>query len=306
METVRQIIEDGIDILVDLSGHTGGNRLRIFTLKPAPVQISWLGYWDSSGLSSMDYYLTDGLTTPQELDQFFSEEVIRLSRTRFCYTPPDYSPAIAPPPAVKRKSITLGSFNNLIKVTPKTISMWAEILNSVQDSRLILKWKTFRDQEEQERIWQAFEYQGVDRERIELRPDSFHSEMLQEYKDVDIALDPFPFTGALTTCEALWMGVPVVTMCGSRMVSRQSYSMLCNLGLEDFVARNKDEYVQIVKELSQDTDYLSRLRSTMRERMRSSPLMDYENMTRALETLFRDVWERWLRGDGDGQTGGVY
>ena len=294
-EIAQQINEDGIDILVDLSGHTGGGKqMGAFTMKPAPVQVSWLGYWDTTGLSSMDYYISDELTTPGELDQFFTEKVIRLARTRFCYTPPEYSPLISPAPAVKQGGITLGSFNNLIKVTPETISLWAEILRSVPDSGLILKWKTLRDRQECERIGQEFEKQGVNRERIELRPDSYHREMLQEYADVDIALDPFPFTGALTTCEALWMGVPVVSMTGNRTVSRQSYSILCNLGLQDLVAGDKQEYIRIVQGLSQNLDYLSRLRSTMRERMRSSPVMDYANVTRELEEVFRSVWKSWI------------
>ncbi len=212
----EQIRRDGIDILVDLAGHTAGNRLPAFGYKPAPVQASWIGYFTTTGVSTIDYALMDAGSVPPDAERWFTEEVVRLPGCRFCYTPPDYAPAVAPPPMLTRGHVTFGSINNLTKITDEVIALWSAVVRAVPDSRLIMKWKSLADEAERQRFIRAFAAHGVDPARLELRPGSPHRESLAQYGDFDIALDPFPFCGGMTSCEALWMGVPIVTLAGLR------------------------------------------------------------------------------------------
>jgi len=225
-EVGAQVRRDGIDILVDLAGHTGDNRLPVFAARPAPVQVSWIGYFHTTGLDAMDYVLMDATTVPPGAERWFSETLIRLPGGRFCYQPPDFAPPVAPPPVAQRGTITFGSFNNARKITAEVARVWARILTAVPDGRLILKWGTLGDPGMARRFRDRFEGLGIAPERLELRGWARHDQMLGEYGDIDIALDPFPFCGGLTTLEALWMGVPVVTWPQSRPVSRQSLGFL--------------------------------------------------------------------------------
>ena len=292
-----QIRKDEIDLLVDLSGHTAGSRLTVFALRPALVQVSWLGYFATTGLSCVDAVLLDEWHAPPGTEEQFVEQIVRLSMGRFCYQPVPWAPVeTAQPPCLQNGYITFGSFNNTAKLNVGVFDVWAKILESVPDSHLILKWRTFADEPLCQKVMDEFSTRGIAPERIELRSASFHVDVLKEYADIDIALDPFPFTGGLTSCEALWMGVPVVTWPQSRVVSRQSYAILSAIGLPELAAKDADDYVRIAELLAVDRDRLMALRSGMRSLMRSSPLMDVAGFANQLENtlyqLYIDIKER--------------
>ncbi|MCX7172461.1 MAG: tetratricopeptide repeat protein [Proteobacteria bacterium] len=287
---LRVISEDGIDILVDLSGHTAGNRLPVFARRAAPLQVSWLGYFATTGVAAMDAVLMDAHHVPAGYGRLFSERVVRLPSSRFCYSAPDVSPEVAQPPIFKNGHVTFGSFNNTAKLNGQVMRVWAEILNGLPTSRLILKCRTLADQAYRNELLMNFSQLGIEAKRIELRLHSPHEQLLAEYGDVDVAFDPFPFTGGLTSCEALWMGVPVITLYGSRPVSRQTLCFLRNLGLEDLAADNVATYVKKAIALAGNLEMLASLRLGLRDRMRNSPLMDGPGFTLGLERALTALW----------------
>lgn len=308
-EVAAKINAAGIDILVDLSGHTAYNRLVAFALRPAPVQASWIGYFHSTGLTGIDYFITDPFTSPRDGRQRFSETPVWLPHSRFCYGPPDYAPLPEPPPCHSRGYPTFGSFNRTDKLNPPVIAAWADILHAVPDSRLLLKAATLDMPGVADAVRERFAHHGIDERRLELRGRSGHAEMLAEYADVDIALDPFPFNGGMTTLEALWMGVPVVTVAGDRIVSRQTVALLANLGLADLAFADVDAYVRGAAALAGDPQRLERLRCELRPKLAASPVMDPERFTRDLEDLYRRMWQarcvgRRLPADVIGEAGG--
>ncbi len=287
-----------IDVLIDLSGHTALHRLTTFAKRPAPIQASWIGYFHSTGLSSMDYFITDPHTSPRDGGQLFSERAVHLPHTRFCFTATNYTAGVAPSPVTQSGVVTFGSFNRLSKLNNPVIAAWARILLAVPGSRLILKTAALRDDSVCHRLSDRFVALGVDAARLDLRGSSAHRDMLQEYGDIDIALDPFPFNGGMTTLEALWMGVPVVTLAGNTVVSRQTYSALANIGLADALAfPNVDAYVAGAVALANDTARLTALRAQIRPRMQASPLCQPELFTRDLEALYRRMWQAWCKGE---------
>lgn len=289
-DLARQVEADAIDVLVDLAGHTAGSRLTAFALRPAPVMVSWLGYFATTGLPCIDAVVLDEWHAPAAADSQFVEQVLRLPTGRFPYTPVPWAPSeVASAPSLRKGHITFGSFNNTAKLNAAVLDAWSEILQAVPDSRLLLKWRTFNDERFRLRLAQAFEQRGIAAARVELRGPSSHADMLKEYADIDIALDTFPFTGGLTTCEALWAGVPVVTWPQSRVVSRQSLAILSSIGLEDLAARGREGYVRKAVELASDGPNLSALRASMRARMTASKLMDVAGFTRALETALGEL-----------------
>jgi protein O-GlcNAc transferase len=290
------VAADGVDILVDLSGHTSDNRLGMFARKPAPVQLSWLGFWGTTGLPTIDYILSDATTIPEGDETYYSETVLRLPDSRFCYAPPYYAPApAAAPPCLKNGYAIFGSFNNLSKIGPDVIELWARVLHQTPSARLLLKWASLADRAARENLLATFATHGIAPERLILRLQSPHNDMLAEYGDMDIALDPFPFSGGLTSCEALWMGVPVVTLPGSRAVSRQTRGFLRTIGLPELAASSTDDYVRIATELAADQSRIAELRRTLRRRMAASPLCDGYVFTRNLEAAYRTMWENWCR-----------
>jgi len=281
---------DEIDVLVDLSGHTAGSRLTTFAYRPAPVMVSWLGYFATTGLQYLDAVLLDEWHAPSGAEAMFVEPIIRLPGGKFCYQSVQFAPAsVSPPPCLERGHITFGSFNNTAKYNTLVFDLWARVLAAVPGSHLILKWRTFNDDLLRQTITKTFTDRGIAADRIELRGPSFHSELLKEYADIDIALDPFPFSGGLTTCEALWMGVPVVTWPQGRVVSRQTFAFLSAIGLPEFAATDAEDYLRIAVSLAGDLCRLERLRTDMRDRMRASPLMDVTGFTRQLEQTFIDL-----------------
>jgi predicted O-linked N-acetylglucosamine transferase (SPINDLY family) len=276
------VAADGIDILVDLAGHTAGNRLGVFARKPAPCQVSWLGYFHTTGLPTIDAVLTDADSVPQECRHWFSERVVPLPEGRFCYAPPADAPPVAPSPLATGGRPMFGSFNNLAKLTPAVIGLWAALLRRLPEASLTLKWHTLADPGERQALSAAFAARGVAAGRLVLSGPSRHAAMLDEYAGIDVALDPFPFNGCLTTLEALWMGVPVVTLAGRRPVARQSLAILRRIGQDDLVAASPDEVLDIASRLVADPAALAARRAALRGRV-AGRLCDAPAFTRALE-----------------------
>ncbi len=291
----RAIREDRIDILVDLSGHTAGNRLLTFARKPAPVQAVWIAYPDTTGMAVMDYLITDGRVTPPGAEKDFSERLARLPETYVCYAPPDRAPAVTPLPALDAGGITFGCLNNIAKMTPEMVSIWSRILRRVPESRLILKYKSFGDDSVRQRYRRLFADAGIDPARVVMRGFSpTHREHLETYQEIDIALDPFPYNGTTSTCEALYMGVPVVGSAGTTFVGRQGVSLLHTVGLSDWIAGDEEGYVGMAVRRAGDLEALAALRRSLRERMRQSPLCNAARFSRFLETAFRRMWGQYL------------
>ncbi len=297
-ELAEQIHQDRIDILVDLSGHTAYNRLPSFVRRPAPVQATWIGYFHSTGLECIDYFITDPFTTPVDSGQLFSETPVWLPHSRFCYSPPEYTPAIKIHSDDLGSPITFGCFNRLEKLVDPVIDAWSRILDAAPNSRLVLKSGNLDNTSIRESLRRRFATRGVDSERLDLRGPSSHPEMLEQYGEIDIALDPFPFNGGMTTLEALWMGVPVVTLAGNSVVSRQTFSALANIGLADELAfPNIEAYIQGAVALAKNRARLGELRQELRPRMAASPLCQSGQFARDLEALYRRMWTAWCRGE---------
>jgi predicted O-linked N-acetylglucosamine transferase (SPINDLY family) len=286
------IREDRIDILVDLAGHTGRNRLPLFARKPAPIQVTWLGYPNTTGMTAMDYRITESISDPPGLtDAWHSEKLIRLPGPFSCYQPPAESPPVARLPAIESGHVTFGCFNIFAKVTPRAIALWARLLNTIPEARLFLKSMGLTDPETTAQIHDGFAQQGIAPERIELNGDRLPvADQLDLYRRVDIALDTFPYNGTTTTCEALWMGIPVVTLAGRTHVSRAGASLLTHLGATEWIANTPDEYLDICHNLASDPPQLAVTRGALRERMRQSPLCDATRFTQNLEAAFREMW----------------
>lgn len=288
--------QDQIDVLVDLAGHTGGNRLLAFARRPAPVQITYLGYPNTTALDAMQYRITDAWADPVGItDAFHTEQLIRLPRTAWCYHPPaDAPPQVSPPPFAASGHVTFGSFNKHAKISSLTLGTWAELLRCVPTSRLIIKSTSLSDRILRQRLTDQFVARGINASRVELLgPTKTLAEHLSTYARIDLALDTFPYHGTTTTCDALYCGVPVVTQAGQVHVSRVGVSLLHAVGLEDLVAQTPQEYVEIAAKLAQDRERLSRLRKELRRDMQASPLMDARGLAKEIETAYRQAWQRW-------------
>ena len=290
----EQIRADRIDILFDLAGHTAHNRLLVFARKPAPIQITWIGYEGTTGLAAMDYLLADRHVVPEGTEHYYREKVLQMPGGYLCYDPPDAAPPAGPLPSLKNGYTTFGSFNNLAKITPNVVAVWAEILRRAPTARLILKYRGLADQTVRRRYLDLFAAHDVGPQRLELLPSSSYAEYLATYHQVDVALDPFPFSGSVTTCEALWMGVPVVTCPFETFASRHSLSHLSNLGLTETIAHDLHEYVEIAVSLAGDLPRLAGLRAGLRERMAASPLCDGKRFATHLASMLYDVWEQGI------------
>ena len=288
IDHVAEVIrDDEIDILFDLGGHTKNNMLPVFAYRPAKVQISGIGYFNSTGIYECDGFLSDVYCAPMTKSPYFTEKLLRLPHTHFCYQPYNSFPEVTLPPALKRGYITFGSFNNFAKVNDEVLSLWSEILRQVPESRLLLKHRLMGTETGRKYISNRLLKHGLPIERIEMR--GLSTDYLAEYGDMDIALDTFPYPGGLTTCEALFMGVPVVTLIGDRHGSRFGLSFLSNLGISELAAQNKEEYVNIAVSLAQDKELLIALRRNLRSMMKKSPLMDGKAYMRDLEELYLNL-----------------
>ena len=295
-QCVAQLIRaDLIDILVDLTGHiSGGKRLLAFARKPAPIQVTYIGYQNTTGMLAMDYRLTDEHSDPPgRTEQWHTENLVRLPRTFFCYLPSSDAPPVVARPAVLNGYVTFGSINNYAKITTPALATWAKLLLRVPDSRLLVRADMTNSL--QKHLRETFAARGVAAERLELVNILPHQQYLELINRLDVALDPFPFNGHTTTCDCLWQGVPVVTLSGNTYVSRFGGSALATLGLDDLIAETRDQYIDIATRLAGDVQRLQTLRSTLRQRMSDSPLLDFETFTRNLECEYRRMWRRWLQ-----------
>jgi predicted O-linked N-acetylglucosamine transferase (SPINDLY family) len=294
-ELAQRIRADGIDILVDLAGHTANNRLLVFARKPAPVQVTWLGYPNTTGLKAIDYRLVDTVTDPVvEANAWASETLVRLEAGFLCYGTFKDAPEPTVPPCLKTGTVTFGSFNNPAKVSAATVDAWATLLSRSPQAHLLLKGKPFADPATREMFLARLVERGVAAERVELMATHPNTvEHLALYDRVDVALDPFPYNGTTTTCEAMWMGVPVVTLRGDRHAGRVGASLLNQIDVTDLVANSVEEYVEIAIALANNPVSLGELRRSMRPRMAASSLCDGRAFARKIEGAFRTMWQHW-------------
>ena len=295
-EAAERIRADGIDILVDVAGHTCDCRPLIFAHRPAPIQVSWLGYPDGTGMAAMDYRLTDAIADPPGVtDRWHLEKLVRLEDGFLCFRPAQDTAPAGPLPARRNGHVTFGSFNNNSKITPEVVALWSALLRRVPGSRLILKSKPFADPVTLSRYQSLFSANDIAPDRVELLPQiPDQGSHLRAYDRLDIALDPFPYNGTTTSCESLWMGVPVVTLMGTHHVARVTASLLHRIGLDDLVAGSTDAWLDIAAGLAGDLDRLETLRRTLRLRMQASPLCDPYGFAAQVEAAYRRMWRDWV------------
>ncbi|HSY27134.1 MAG TPA: peptide-binding protein, partial [Burkholderiaceae bacterium] len=289
----QRIRDDHIDILIDLSGHTGRNRLQMFAWKPAPVQVSWLGYFATTGVAAMDYLIADPWVLPETEEVYFTEKIWRLPETRLCFTVPDCNLEVSPLPALSNGYITFGCFNNLVKMNDDVVAVWANVLASVPNSRLFLKAKQLNELSVRQNTIDRFAAHGIGATRIILEGFESRETYLAAYHRVDFALDPFPFPGGTTSVEGLWMGVPVLTLAGDQFLSRQGIGILMNAGLPDWVATDSLDYVSRAVFHAADIQKLAELRNGLRRQVLASPLFDAPRFARHFETALRNMWALW-------------
>ncbi len=292
---VEQIRHDRIDILFDLAGHTFGHRLIAMAYKPAPIQVSWLGYVGTTGMRAIDYLLTDATKVPPEHDPHYAERVVRLPRAGWCFQLPRELPPLAAPPLLQRGYPTFGSFNNPAKITSEVLDVWSELLRRVPHARLLLKYRGLEERRTQQRLIDGFERCGIDLHRVEFRGHTPLEKMLAEYAEMDVALDPFPFTGGATTMMALTMGVPVVTLAGETMAGRQSLAVLAGMNQLETVAHSSEQYLTIAEGLVAEPARLATLRGELRRRVLASPYCDAPQFVQDFAATIRQLWRDYCR-----------
>jgi predicted O-linked N-acetylglucosamine transferase (SPINDLY family) len=293
-QVANQIRQDEIDILVDLALHTSGNRLLVFARKPAPVQVTFAGYPSSTGLSAIDYRLSDPYLDPIGMDEsIYSEQTIRLPDSFWCYDPLDCRDIpVNPLPALDSGVVTFGCLNNFCKVNDDVLALWAKVLRQVDNSRLLYLAPLGSCRA---RTLERLREEGLDPRRVEFVGRQSRREYLETYHRIDLGLDTFPYSGHTTSLDSLWMGVPVVTLVGNRAVARAGWCQLSNLGLGELAGQSPEQYVQIAVELAKDLPRLEQLRSTLRRRMEQSPLMDAAKFARNIEAAYREMWHNWCK-----------
>ena len=295
-QLARRIEEDGIDILLDLSGHTNMQRMSLFGQRAAPVQATFLGYPGSTGVPNIDWLVADSVVAPVGSEGLFSEQLVRLPNSVFCFAPETDYPYPDFDPSHVERTLTFGSFNNVPKLTPHTVKLWAAVLKEVPGSRLLLKAPSFNDKGAVEAFAQRFLAEGIARDRLEFRGPVGLADMMAEYADVDIALDPVPYNGGTTTLQALWMGVPVVVKAGGNFVSRMGASFMTAAGLNDWVAQSDADYVRIAAAMARDRQALLSLKRGLRERLQACPAWDIDQYTRDFEGALRQMWVAHCQG----------
>ena len=288
----ERIAADQIDILVDLAGHTARNRMLTFARKPAPLQVSWIGYFDTTGLEAIDCRIADAHSVPAEAERWFVERVERLPRSSNCFAHPP-APEVAPPPCLERGHVTFGCFNNPAKLTREGVAVFARILHQIEGSRILLKYGAFDDPVLRERYRAWFAEEGIEAARVEIEGHAPLRAFLMSFSRIDIALDPFPYSGETTALHTLWMGVPLVALEGATLVQRLASRVLRVAGLSEWVARDAEEYVAIACALARAPAQLARRRATQRAQIAASPLCDHAGVTRELEELYRRLWREW-------------
>jgi predicted O-linked N-acetylglucosamine transferase (SPINDLY family) len=291
-DLIEQIRRDEIDILVDLSGHTARQRLPVFARHPAPVQVTWLGYLNTTGLPAMDYRVCDWHTDPPGCEELNAEQLVRLPHSQWCYMPWHEAEPVDRPHAARPGSIVFGSFNQDRKISDDCLRSWMEILALVPEAELlVLDFQPSLQKNFLERV-RRFD---IDPARVTVRGRESIARYFEAIGNVDVALDTFPYGGATTTLDTLWMGVPIVALRGTRGISRGSYSILKTLGADDLIAQTPDEYVRLNARIARDGEWRNHLRQTLRQRLVASPLMDAGRFTEALESRYRDLWRAWCQ-----------
>ena len=282
---------DQINILIDLSGHTAGGRLPIFACKPAPIQISWLGYFATTGLKEMDYILGDPFVTPTCESHHFSEKIKQLPDAYLCFTAPEYIVEVGDLPAIKNGFVTFGSFNNFAKINDEVISLWAEVLQAVPGSRLVFKARQLKNSAIVSQTRDLFASFGIEPRRLSFEIETSRVEYFRSYNKIDIMLDPFPYPGGTISAESLWMGVPVLTRKGNRFISHNGETIAHNSGQSNWIAKDKADYVAKAIHFSADLCALARLRSGLRAQVLASPLFDANRFARNFETAMQEIWD---------------
>ncbi|SBT09758.1 hypothetical protein PROAA_3420001 [Candidatus Propionivibrio aalborgensis] len=292
-QLAERIRADRIDILIDLSGHTSGNRLPMFAWKPAPVQATWLGYLATTGVGAIDYLIADAWTLPESEEVHFTEKIWRLPESYLCFTPPDAAIDVSPLPALSTGQVTFGCFNNLSKMNDAVVALWSRVLHAVPGSRLFLKASQLKEASVRQSIIDRFAAHGIDAERLILEGLVPRAEYLVPFQRVDIALDPFPYPGITTSVENLWMGIPVLTLAGESFLSRQGVGLLMNAGLPEWIATAPDDYVARAVSHAGDLDRLAELRSGLRQQVLASPIFDAQRFAGHFEAALRGMWKAW-------------
>lgn len=294
-ELADAIHKDGVDILVDLSGHSGVFRLGVLARQPAPVQATWLGYLNTTGMTRVHYRICDAHSDPEGLaDAFHTETLVRLPHSQWCYRPFIADIPVTDLPSKKNGFVTFGSFNHISKLSPGTRRLWADVLKRVPDSRLLLAGAP--DGPARDGLLADLERAGIASARIATLPYAALDDYLRSVGGADIALDTTPYSGGTTTCDALWMGVPVVALRGSRSISRSAASILSTVGLADWIAATPEDYVRLAAKFARDEALLAELRGSLRQKMRLSPIMDEPAFVRDLESAYRTMWRAWCEG----------
>ena len=295
-EFAQRIRDDAIDIFFDLSGHNAGTRMRAVAMQPAPLIVKWVGgLINTTGVEAIDYLLSDNIETPPGDDAFYSEKLIRMPGDYIVFDPPSYAPDVGELPARQNGYVTLGCFNNPSKLNEVTLGEWAKILHALPDARLMLKGRAYAHEEFRERLSVSLEDKGIERDRLILEGPGDNREMLRAYNRVDIALDPWPYSGGLTTCEGFLMGVPVVTLPGPTFAGRHSATHLINAGMPELVVASWDEYRARVVELAGDLSNLATIRRLLRDVLLRSPVCDGEKFARHFSTAMRAIWQRYCQ-----------
>ena len=294
MDVINKIRKDGIHVLVDLSGHSEKNRLPIFINKPAPVQVSWVGYPGSTGIPEIDYLIGDPFVTPENMNGHFTEKIFRLPNIWVCFTAPDFDVQISDLPVIKNGYVTFGSFNHLSKINDEVISLWSKILKSIPKSKIFLKTKQLNNSYLKEKIISQFKENGINLNSIILEGSSSRSKLLNSYNKVDIALDPFPYSGGVTSLEAIWMGVPVLTKKGFRFVSHTTESINHNSGMSDWVANDENEYVKKAIKFSTNLELLTGINKSLRQVALESPLFNSTLFAKQLNNAFWEMWNNFI------------
>lgn len=290
LDAARRIHADGVHILVDLAGHTGHARLPVFALKPAPVQVSWLGYFATTGLPELDYVLVDPVAVPEAATAQFTEAAWSLPQTRLCFDAPRLAPEVAPPPLLQNGFVTFGSYQSVAKINDQVLACWAAVLGAMPTARLRWQSGQFADSEVRQRMADRLGQHGIAQSRFELLQSESRQDYLASHRNVDILLDTFPFPGGTTTCEALWMGVPTVTLAGGTLLSRQGASLLTATGLPDWIADSPADYVDKAVRFARDGTALAQLRQRLRPMAQASPLFDRAAFASNFGAAMQDIW----------------
>ena len=292
-EVAGIIEQDKIDILVELTGHCGKNRLLVLAYKPAPVQVTYFGYFDTTGMQAIDYLLTDSLLTPPQSQKFHTEQLISLPEGYYCYTPQAKAPDVTSPPVAQKGYVTFGAFTKTYRFNDRLLGVWAEILKSTPNSILLLGFRGGDNAQLRHRFLSRLEECGLSPERVDIRGMKPYRDYIRQFNEVDIVLDTFPENGGITTCDTLWMGVPVISLAGAHQVERAGLSILSQIDMEFFVASTLDEYVSKAVALAAKPDALIKIRETMRDRMAASTLCNKSLFVKNIEQAYRNMWKKW-------------